>query len=244
MCGRRPEMPARAPSGTLRSHQTGGDVLGAGVQRGQRGERFVPGGEDDGRAQGYGQGRAAGGLAARHGDREGAHADLVLLVDGGRADAPLRGRCPTGQRVPGLTGLTGLNGAGGGVPSAAGPPSGRGRAGRGKESGKEKGAPERRGEGAETSVPPGPWEPGGTVADGRNGLPRARVREAAPRCGRSAPSWSAQRLTTNAWPFFASAEQELFSAAVILRVLTVTALLLPSVPLGAGPVTVSGTNQK
>lgn len=65
-----------------------------------------------------------------------------------------------------------------------------------------------------------------------------------PRCNRAAPPWSAQRLTTNALPSFASAEQEFFSAVVILRVLTVTALLCPSVPLGAGPVTVSGTNQK
>lgn len=37
--------------------------------------------------------------------------------------------------------------------------------------------------------------------------------------------------------------QSFFSSAVILRDLTTTALCLPSVPFGAGPVTVSGTNQ-
>lgn len=101
-----------------------------------------------------------------------------------------------------------------------------------------------RGNCGKVCLPARSHEPGGTVADGCGRLSRARKRGAAPRCNRAAALWSVQRLTTNDLPFFESAEQEFFSAVVILRVLTVTALLCPSVPLGAGPVTLSGTNQK
>ncbi len=49
------------------------------------------------------------------------------------------------------------------------------------------------------------------------------------------------RVKTLSW--LAPLEQSFFSSAVILRDLTTTALRLPSVPFGAGPVITSGTNQ-
>ncbi|CAM5532250.1 hypothetical protein SAVIM40S_00140 [Streptomyces avidinii] len=52
-----------------------------------------------------------------------------------------------------------------------------------------------------------------------------------------------QRGWTKVRPWWAAAVQDRFSAAVILRVFTTTALLLPSVPFLAGLVIVSWKNQ-
>ncbi len=69
------------------------------------------------------------------------------------------------------------------------------------------------------------------------------ARAVRPRPGERGGAGVVQRDCTNVWPWWPSAAQERFSAGVILRVLTTTALLLPSVPFLAGLVIVSWKNQ-